>query len=306
MYQTLPTCTGTAHAHWFSSCSYCCVWYPLQLAGYAYVPIQLVGWLQYQFCSASIEVYTCVNSMSLLSQWAVETAAAAAARHAPAVSLTAPSTQPPDHDCNCHSCAWPSDATSSAPQPADPVAKTPPVSSTEAHTHDASPNLDLDSPCLSHTPPPFIAPNMLDPPVPFPASLSVLPAPEQQRLREQRMRVPGQALYARWWRDRYAAIYSSSALHQFSKLLLADRVSFFEIVFTYIGTFRRIKCVYTVVGSHDIFHESPLLAPHVYFSEDGQELRLFQLEGAAAWNAMHRRFELKLMPSLLLATAKLM
>jgi len=143
---------------------------------------------------------------------------------------------------------------------------------------------------------------MLDPPVPFPASLSVLPAPEQQRLREQRMRVPG--LYTRWWRNRLAAMYSSSALHQFSQLLLADRVSSFEVVLTYAGTHRRIKCVYTLVGSNDIFHESPLLDPHVSFSEDGQELRMHSIQGVHAWNAMHRRFELKFIPSLLLATAK--
>ena len=208
---------------------------------------------------------------------------AAAAATAQSASRSAPLllTQPLD--------SYVSD-TAAVPLPAVPVAN-------NSHNHDHI-NTSPDSPCLSITPPPFVAPNMLDSPVPFPASLTVLPWPEQQPLREQLICAPG--LLARWRMHRIVAIYSDNALNTFSQQLLGDRVSSFELVLTYAGLhMQKISCLYTIAGANAVFCESPLHAPHVRFSEDGQVLNLIQ--GARAWNAMHRDFELKFIPSLLLA-----
>lgn len=114
------------------------------------------------------------------------------------------------------------------------------------------------------------------------------------------MQMPG--LYTQWCMCRVQSTRANSAQGEFCTHLLADRVSRFELVFAYSGLCREVICVYTILGLNVLFRESPLRSPHVRFGEDRQEVQL--VEGTSAWRAMHNRFDLKLMPNLLLAEAK--
>jgi hypothetical protein len=152
------------------------------------------------------------------------------------------------------------------------------------------------SPCLSSSPPPFVAPDMID--QPLPANITVMSWREQQQFREQLMRVPG--LYA-CWRMR-GSISSNSAQNQFSEHLLTGHVTRFEIVFAYTGLHRQVSCLYTTHEFGVVFREAPLRLPHVCFCKDGHQVCL--VDGADAWSAMHRHFHFKFMPSLLVATVK--
>jgi len=133
-----------------------------------------------------------------------------------------------------------------------------------------------------------------------PASLTVMTWREQQQCREQLIRAPG--LYACWRMRHMTSMHSDSARNEFSKLLLAGRVTTFELVYAYAGLRREVSCCYTILESEVAFREVPLRVPHVHFREDGQEVQL--VEGAAAWSVMHRHFYLQFMPFLLLGTAK--
>jgi hypothetical protein len=224
--------------------------------------------------------------MSALSQLATDMAAAAAA----------PLTQPPDDtslDSDLH-------ALTPAPQPSSSsslptrAASTQNHSNDDSHVHEAPPC----SPCLSSTPPPFVAPDMLD--TPIPTSLAVMPWREQQQCREQLIRSPG--LYACWRMRRMVAMYSNSALSEFHEHLLAGRVTRFELVFAYVGLRREVSCLYTILGCGVAFREAPLLTPLVHFREDGQEVQM--IDAAPVWTAMHRHFHLTFMPHLLVATVK--
>ena len=220
--------------------------------------------------------------MSVLSQLAAEIAASVS---------SAPLTQLPD------------DASSaSSDQLSTPISAPRPTrlrSSPAAVVASALDNGDDDSLCLSSTPPPFVAPDMLDS-APSIEHLSVMPWSEQQQCREQLMRTPG--LYASWCMRRIVSMYSDSARNEFNEHLLAGRVTKFELVFAYLGLRREVSCLYTIVGIDATFREVPLRTPHVHFCEDGQEVDF--VEGTPAWHAMHRYFNFKFMPYLLLATAK--
>jgi hypothetical protein len=116
------------------------------------------------------------------------------------------------------------------------------------------------------------------------------------------MRTPG--LYACWCMRRIIATHSSSVLNQLNEHLLAGRVNKFELIFPFVGLRQEVSCLYTILDCGVVFREVPLQTPHVHFREDGREMLL--VEGASAWNAMHRYFHLTFMPYLLLATARTM
>ena len=101
---------------------------------------------------------------------------------------------------------------------------------------------------------------------------------------------------------RIVSMYSDSARNEFNEHLLAGRVTKFELVFAYLGLRREVSCLYLIVGIDATFREVPLRTPHVHFREDGQEVDF--VKGTPAWRAMHRYFNFKFMPYLLLATAK--
>lgn len=159
------------------------------------------------------------------------------------------------------------------------------------HIIDSSPY----SPCLSSTPPPFVAPDMLD--LSPPECLAVMPWHEQQQFRNQLIHVPG--LYACWYMRRTDSKYSAQT--QFNEHLLAGRVTKFELVHSYVGLHREVSCLYTICGFGVVFREAPLRTPHLHFYNDGKEVRL--IEGADAWSAMYRHFHFQFMPFLALGNS---
>lgn len=225
----------------------------------------------------------------MLSQLAAEIAAAAG-----------PLTQAPDDP------SPESDWNALIPVPQPPGLSWSTATAASAHNAARAHNSDDDdsqgtssySPCLSCTPPPFIAPDMLDwsPPV----CLTAIPWHEQQQCREQLIRVPG--LYACWRMRRSVLSYSNSMQGQFNEHLMAGRVTRFELIFAYVGLHREVSCLYTIHGFGVVFREAPLRSPHLCFREDGKEVRL--VEGVDAWSTMYRHFDFKFMPFLLLATVK--
>ena len=90
----------------------------------------------------------------------------------------------------------------------------------------------------------------------------------------------------------------AQARGKFSEHLLAGRVTKFEVVFAYIGLRREVSCFFTITGLDAVLREVPLRIPLVRFREDGQEVQL--TNSAEGW----RHFEMKLLPYLLLATAR--
>jgi hypothetical protein len=232
-----------------------------------------------------------IHVMSALSQLAAEIAADTAT-----AAAAAPLTQAPDDASSASDVS----ALTPAPRPSDSGLSSSAAAATSApdYSNDDSHDASSCSPCLSSTPPPFVAPDMLDssPPV----CLTVMHRSEQQEYREQLMLAPG--LYACWRMRRMVTMYSSSARYQFHTYLLGGRVTQFELVHAYVGLHREVSCLYTVLGCGVVFRESPLQTPLVHFREDGQELR--SVDGALAWNSIHRHFDLTFMPYLLLATAK--
>jgi hypothetical protein len=219
------------------------------------------------------------EDMSILSQLAAEIRVATAA---------APLTQAPD-DTSSES-DW------SALIPAPQRWSTGDAANARNSAHDDSHESSPCSPCLSSTPPPFVAPDMLD--LPPPTYLTAMPWIEQQQCREQLMRALG--LYACWRIRRSISLYSAQS--QFNEHLLAGRVTKFELVYAYVGLHREVSCLYTICEFDVVFREAPLRIPRVHFRQDGEEVRL--VKGADAWNAMHRHFHFKFMPFLLMATAK--
>jgi len=243
--------------------------------------------------------------MSILSQLAAKIAASAAAAAAP---LTQPPTDPNDASSDSH-CELSIPAAALIPAPRPSSSSSPPTDAASVHdrSDDDAHEASVCSPCLSSTPPPFVAPDMhmLDTPPPAPsASVTVMPWREQQQCREQLIRAPG--LYASWCMRRMVSMHSVDSArirNDFSKLLVAGRVTRFELVFAYnAGLRREVTCCYTILESEVVFREMPLRAPHVRFCQDGKEVQL--VEGAAAWSVMHCHFHLQFMPFLLLGTAK--
>jgi len=149
--------------------------------------------------------------MSTLSQLAAEIAAAAAA----APLTQAPDDIPSEGDPN----AFPS-----APRPSELSSSAAAAASVRDYGSDDGHDAPPCSPRLSSTPPPFVAPDMLEPSPP--ARLTVMPWREQQQCREHLLRAPG--LYACWRMHRIVAMYSNSAQNQFHERLLSARITRFE------------------------------------------------------------------------------
>jgi hypothetical protein len=236
--------------------------------------------------------------MSVLSQLAANSKVAAAT--AATAAAAAPLTQPQDDassdiDLNALAPApCPSRSDSSCACPANAHHHS------NNNSHDASPC----SPCLSSTPPPFVAPDMLDTVTPTSASFAVMPRHEQEQCREQLIRTPG--LYA-CWRMQTVTMYSSNGRNKFHEHLLAGRVVRFELVSAYVGLCRQVSCLYTILECEIALREAPLQVPHVRFREDGQVLEVLQLddhEDASAWSVMHRHFHLQFIPFLLVGKTK--